>query len=80
MKFYMVFITLFAALAGMTLGNFVGVNSQKKIDLDHCKKAGWAFIDRKFNLVGVSEEESKNIYMDLQASIATECIVRINNN
>ena len=77
----LIMFSLFMAAIGM--GFLVGINYQKKIDLWQCKLAGWDFIeevvlDRKF---AENHPRGKKygigLLMDLQANIATKCIVRI---
>ena len=79
MKYYIMFLLLHAALLFMGLGFVIGKNSQKKLDLEHCKQAGWEFIDSRIQIVGVDNHESAKIYMSLHSAVATECIVRIDD-
>ena len=65
------------------MGFLVGINYQKKIDLEHCKQAGWDFveqviIDRKFaENHPRGKEYGMRLLTHFQANIATKCINRI---
>lgn len=70
---------------GFGRGKVIGMAIQKKIDLVHCKKAGWEFIEEKIfprRLIKESifgEEYALERLRNLQASMATKCIVRIDD-
>ena len=81
MKNKLDFIVLFSLFMAAIGGGFlVGTNFQKNIDLEHCKQAGWDFveqviIDRKF----AENHPRGKIYgmrllLSLHANIATKCI------
>lgn len=84
MKNKLDFIVLFSLFMAAIGGGFlVGTNFQKNIDLEHCKLAGWEFIeqvvlDREFALTHPrGKEYGMQLLMNFQSNIATKCIVRI---
>ena len=53
---------------------FFGFKMAQERGLDHCKEAGWEFIQER--LLIPESKERLEIVRHLQADIATKCIVR----
>ena len=83
MKLFLIFTPLIAGIIGLCLGIGIGHSTQKKVDLQHCKQAGWAFvdqviIDRKFaENHPRGKKYGMRLLLSLHANIATKCINRI---
>ena len=69
-----------AAIGG---GFLVGTNYQKKFDLQHCKEAGWVFVEQVIISRDFAQshprgkEYGMRLLLNLHANIATKCINRI---
>lgn len=70
-------VLVFLSVLGGIAGYVIGVEDQKKYDIEYCKLAGWEFIEETIRFPKPHTEQSLIALQHFQSKISTKCINKI---
>jgi hypothetical protein len=70
-------ILVFLSILGGLAGYVIGVEDQKKYDIEYCKLAGWEFIEETIRFPNPHTKQSLIALRHFQSKISTKCINKI---